>query len=185
LPEVTEQSAKSRVVGKMCFNDMSRFFEAAGEDFEKKVGEVLRKRFPKASVTTSMIDGDRKCVTYVASAIDQDDVVKVAHLNELQTQGFTDLGGGVFKKGDGLWSLKVDDAGNHQVVRSEAESSFGTDLEEKEVVVSQRIKDGQIEVLGWDELESKGYLVDEVNGKIVNATSDKVGSLLFIVEAPK
>ena len=182
LPEVEERFAESQVVGKMCFDDRSRFVEASGKEFESKVEEILSKRYPQGRILTSMIDGDMKCVTYVVKAISKKDVQKVSSLKELGKRGFRDLGGGVYRKGNQLWSLKVDGGGNHSVIRSEAESEFGTNLEEQEVIVSQKVKGGEVEALSKKEVGELGYVVDELSGKIVNSERDNVGRLLFIIE---
>ena len=182
IPLIEEESAKNRIIGKICFDDRSRFCAAVG-DFENKVAEIIQKRYPKASVSGSVIDGDKKCMTYVVSSIDEDDVKKIAKLQDLDKE-FKDLGGGVYKKANNeLWSLKVNDEGDYSVVRSESESMFESDLENQEVIVSKRTKDGEIEVLSRNEIEERGLFVDELDGRIVNSEKDNAGRLLFIIEA--
>ena len=181
IPTIEEENARNRVIGKICFDDRSQFC-AGVENFENKVAEIIQKRYPKASMTGSVIDGDKKCMTYVVSSIDKDDVRKVAKLQDLE-KDFEDLGGGIYKRSNNeLWSLKVNDDGEYNVVRSESELMFGSDLENQEVIVSKRTKDEGIEVLSRNELEERGLFVDEVDGRIVNSQKDNVGSLLFIIE---
>jgi len=180
IPTIEEENAKNRIIGKICFDDRSQFCAVVG-NFESKVGEIIQKRYPKASISGSVIDGDKKCMTYVVLAIDKDDVKKIAKLKDLEKE-FQDLGGGVYKKASELWSLKVNNKGDYSVVRSESESMFGSDLENQEVVVSKRTKDGEIEVLSRNEVVDKEYFIDEVDGRIVNSFKDVVGQLLFIIE---
>ena len=186
VPSIEEKRMKNRVVGKICFDDRSNFCEAAGDQFMSKVSEIVQKRFPKAEVSGGeILNGDKRCCTYVATSIDESDVEKVASIKTLEKQGFKDLGGGTYKKSNELWSLKVDDKGDYNIVRSESESLFGTDTEEKEVIVSRRIEDGEVEVLNNKEVKEKGYFIDEDYGTIFNSTKDHVGQLLFIIEAEK
>jgi hypothetical protein len=185
-PTIDEQISKGKVIGKLCFDQNSRFVQAAGDEFVERVAEIISKRYPKASIDCSLIDGENRCSTYVVSSIDKDDVMSIEGGKDisasLSKKGFKDLGSGLFKKGNDLWSLKVDDSGNHNIVRSEVESNFGTELSNQEVIVSKSVKDDMIEVMSRKEVFDKGLVVDEITGKIVNSFKDSVGTLLFIIE---
>jgi len=181
-PEIEEKEEGNLILGKITFGDNSRFLEACGEDFKCKTSELVQKRFPNANISSSC--KDTGCVTYVASSIDKKSFKRVSSLKLLKKLSFKDLGGGVYKKGNDLWSLKVDKDGNYNIIRSEAERDFGTDLENQEVVVSKRAS-GDIEILSRKEFDSEDRVVDNDSGLIVNSFGDKVGTLLFVIEGKK
>ena len=186
IPVVEEQRMKSRVIGKMCLDSDSIFCDSTKDQFLSKASEIIQKRFPNSKISVEeQATEDKRCATYVVTSIDSSDVSKVSNLTVLTKQGFKDLGGGLYKKGNELWSLKVDNEGDYNIVRSESEPLFGTDTEEQEVIVSQRVKDGEIEVMSNKEVREQGYFIDEEHGHIVNSDRDHIGKLLFIIEAEK
>jgi hypothetical protein len=183
IPTIEEQEVKGKIAGKICFDERSMFCDTVGESFKDKVAEIIQKRYPQASVMTDATDGAFRCATYVVSAIDKDDVRKVSNLHMLEKQGYKDLGSGVYKKANELWSLKVDTDGGYNVVRSNAEDEFGRSLDNQEVLVTKRVDNGDIEALSMKEVASRGWILNETDGKIVNGGRDNVGTILFILEA--
>lgn len=182
IPTVEEREVKGKIAGKICFDDRSLFYDTVGENgFKDKVAEIIQKRFPKASVMVDASDGALKCATYVVSAIDKDDVRKVANLHTLEKEGYEDLGSGVYRRANELWSLKVDDEGGYNVVRSNAEEEFGRSLRTQDVFVTQRVDNGEVEALSMEEIASRKWILDEVNGRIVSAERDKLGVILFVI----
>ena len=90
-----------------------------------------------------------------------------------------------YLKGNELWSLKVDGEGSYNVVRSNAEEQFGRSLSNQDVLVTKRVDNGEVEALSMKEVASRGWILNETDGKIVNASRDNVGTILFIIEAGK